>query len=590
MASSGIGGYPNQESIAQIRKIVEEFAVLAERREEASQQILKGQPVDQSAFVGPQVVMLNAAPGLGKTVALVKVAEQLWDSLPVLHLGPTHDSFENVDRLHGLKSPNGYGWHHWQGHDDGRHTGTPCPRAVRASKGYVSGDECGENCNATAPMFLNAPTFAPVDYILSTHLPDFPLDWVQLIYPTPLAEEAVNYPWWAIDDVGLDRFVGKLEVTVRDLELTTAHYPAEWPGADTIRTLARGFLMVMANHRARNEGQPQPNQESWYGLPLYVHLDAALRNLGHSVGQMTMELPAIELSNEPWPGTDEDPNDWPTNFMPQFKPKLQNEMAACVLTQFSAEEVNFHPFVHVVWATPEAGGPLQSILRIRWHRRPSLLRPILLLDATGDRDLLERAFRVFPAMLEEGKQIDTPSFPADIRVFQFWGNHITRGTLLSNPEKIGWKRKIVPLYRKLLIQELTRCRASWSGSQPPKVGLITFKSLVEDAQEALGEAGFASNDQTIDYYYNVRGSNSFTECDFVVIMGYPIPNPQGLFEEACVLYFNDKELLRRDQKTFELSIQLRKGQVLPVSNIPGYEDSRMQSLYRQKSVSELYQV
>ena len=93
MTSPGTEGFLSQKSIKQIRRIVEDFTILAEWREEASKRIQQGLPIDPDWFAGPQVVLVNAAPGLGKTVALVKVAEELWDSLPVLQLGPTHDSF-----------------------------------------------------------------------------------------------------------------------------------------------------------------------------------------------------------------------------------------------------------------------------------------------------------------------------------------------------------------------------------------------------------------------------------------------------------------------------------------------------------------
>ncbi len=77
----------------------------ASQHEKGVQRIHQGMPVRSSSFGGPHVVVLNAAPGLGKTHALVSAAERMWTKLPVLHLGPTHDSFDNVDRKDG--------WGHW---------------------------------------------------------------------------------------------------------------------------------------------------------------------------------------------------------------------------------------------------------------------------------------------------------------------------------------------------------------------------------------------------------------------------------------------------------------------------------------------
>ena len=75
----------------------------------------------------------------------------------------------------------------------------------------------------------------------------------------------------------------------------------------------------------------------------------------------------------------------------------------------------------------------------------------------------------------------------------------------------------------------------------------------------------------------------------MVIFGYPIPNPQGLYEEACVLFFNDAEAVDRQPAYFDRQMQLRNGHTLPITDIRGYADSRLQALYEQKSVSELYQ-
>ena len=72
-------------------------------------------------------------------------------------------------------------------------------------------------------------------------------------------------------------------------------------------------------------------------------------------------------------------------------------------------------------------------------------------------------------------------------------------------------------------------------------------------------------------------------------LGYPIPNPYGLYEEACVLYDGDPELISRDEEYFCANMELRNGQSLKVTKIRGYADPRLHALYEQKSLSELYQ-
>ena len=65
-------------------------------------------------------------------------------------------------------------WSHWKGHED------TCIKAVRAEKGYTSGQEC--TCRrAEPPRFTGAPTFAPVDYILNSDQADFPLNPIELM-------------------------------------------------------------------------------------------------------------------------------------------------------------------------------------------------------------------------------------------------------------------------------------------------------------------------------------------------------------------------------------------------------------------------
>jgi hypothetical protein len=579
MSSSGTDGNVEHESIAKIRNIIEDFAVLAARREEAIQRIQQGLAIELDSFAGPSVVILNAAPGLGKTHALVKAAEELWGSLPVLHLAPTHDSFENVDRREG--------WGHWRGHDDGRKSGTPCPHSVRATKGYTSGDEC--NCTPTAPKFTGEPTFAPVNYIVNIKQIEFPLDADQLLFPKPLADEALKYPWWAIDDVGLDRFVGKREVTKYDLDITSGSYPAGWTGSTIVRQLSAALSTVLEEHTLWVQQQSPGSLSDWSGLELYDRLDATLRQQESGV-YLPTSLAGFKPSQDPWPTVeDSSPVDWPQNFMPHLVPKLMTEAATWFSTRNLGTDVAIHPHIHVVWDSPDSGGPLQSLLRIRWRNRPSLLRPILILDATGNLDLLERAFRGFGLNITESEPVTVPQFPSTMTIRQYWGHHLNSGTLKSDPKVHGKHENntVDSTYRALLIKEIeTRCKQS---TTPLKVGIITFKAIVEDAAVALAEAGVAANDIFHDYYWNVRGSNSFTDCDIVVLMGYPIPNPQGLYEEACVLYDGDLPPISRERQYFAREMMLRNGRIVNIDKITGYGDPRLQALYEQKSLSELYQ-
>ena len=166
-----------------------------------------------------------------------------------------------------------------------------------------------------------------------------------------------------------------------------------------------------------------------------------------------------------------------------------------------------------------------------------------------------------------------------------------RGTLETKSKREANERttRISATYRRLLIQEVSRRIPRGPDDPTPKVGMITYKGLLDDARTALVEAGIDPKRIEADYYWNVRGSNLFTDCDFIIILGYPFPNPQGLYEEACVLYDGDMPPITDEPEYFALDMRLRGGQTFTIQNIRGYKDNRLQALYRQKSVSELYQ-
>ncbi len=191
--------------------------------------------------------------------------------------------------------------------------------AVRAGRGYRPGWVC--SCEAETPEFTGTPTFAPIDYILGSDPIEFPLKPEDLVFPPPLVEDSIKYPWWAIDDVGLDRFVGKMEVTELDLQLTATQYPNE-----VVKTLALAFLDLMHDHMLLNVGKSQPNQQNWCGLPLYDRLDTSLESNGSSIQQVLDGLVVVDLSDEPWFSGGGALRNWPVNFMPRIKYKLLVEM------------------------------------------------------------------------------------------------------------------------------------------------------------------------------------------------------------------------------------------------------------------------
>ena len=434
-------------------------------------------------------------------MALVAAADYLWDRLPVLHLGPTHDSFENADRREG--------WGHWRGHDDGRKTGTPCDKFLVYRRGFNATD-VSHTCNIfSPPQYNGVPAYAPVEYVFDPEPTDPFHPDVLGLNVRPLAEQVQSFHWWAMDDIGLDRFIGTLEITERDLKQTADDHPS-----DAARILSRALLDLLQDHTAVNNDAPGPQIQHWSGHPLYDRLDEALLRHGSSICKMYAELAMADLTNKQWLNM-ENKADLPLNFMPELWPKIVPEMARWM----KARSRPFHPHIHIVWDDPSAGGGRQSIIRVRWLKRLPLTQPILVLDATGRVDLLAKAFGIPEGLIEVTERVDTPAFPDTMKVTQWWDGPHTKQHLRGHRDK----------YRQLLIDELSSRRAAWTDPKLSKVGLITFKEFVPYFKEALAEAGFDKTHREVDYYWNVRGSNSFTDCDLLVIIGYPIPNPQGLY-------------------------------------------------------------
>lgn len=165
-------------------------------------------------------LLVAAAPGVGKTYRVVELAENpdYAEKLPILHLVPSHKSFDNVDRS--------IVWGHWYGHEDGQDGAEVCPAYVRASKGYSSGLECNCGARDAAGHIEVIPTVSPVEYVLADS-PEGP----------PLRPAAMSFPLWVFDDVGLDKFINTVAIAKNDVSVTAKYHPHE-----AARTLSEALL------------------------------------------------------------------------------------------------------------------------------------------------------------------------------------------------------------------------------------------------------------------------------------------------------------------------------------------------------------
>ena len=97
---------------------------------------------------GPR--LFAAYPGAGKSHVAVEIAEGLGEGLPMLFLGLSHKSFDNI--------PTNIEWDHWHSHSP------TCKLLARATKGYHSE---WYDCDAARSREAKRPTFAPVEHALT---------------------------------------------------------------------------------------------------------------------------------------------------------------------------------------------------------------------------------------------------------------------------------------------------------------------------------------------------------------------------------------------------------------------------------------
>ena len=526
---------------------------------------------------GPRLI--SAAPGIGKTHQVVQLAEEhdMVVNRPVLHAVPSHKSFANVER-HGY-------WEHWQGHANGEGGGEPCPASVLGNKGYRPGPDCTCGWIRPADDGGHVPTVSPVEYLLAD-TPD----------GLPLRPEALEFPLWVFDDIGPDKFVDTMVITRRDLELTAQHHPYQ-----SARALTWALLRVLDGHTAENQGRLIHEKHSWSGSELVEHLDESFAEDGISVDtwEFNTVLDILERvqrkegmwPDQPWVPRQKGPEQpLPLNFMET----LFNCLVRDCGSHFKGIPGN--PSVHMVWASPRPGQPQQSIIRV--NRRKYLPREAVhktvVLDASGDPDLWSTALGAPVTPGETNHELLSPEgmpFPESMRVVQLRDSHVGK-TTLEHFDGDG-QATLIPKYRDLLKGEL---QARKELGQARRVGIITFRELIPDCIAALQEVGYTYSDNpeqteiVTGYYYNLRGANEFIGCDVLVLLGYPRPNPQGLYEETCALYQDDPRPISKEPARYSGRLLLRNGHSISIDKpLYGYNDSRLQSMLDHKSQAELYQ-
>lgn len=494
----------------------------------------------------PGPTLITAYPGVGKSHQVVDVAEMLAVGSEhfTIFFGLSHESFNNI--------PTRIEWARWQPH------AKACTSHQRATKGYpTEWDDC--DCDADRSRSAKRPTFAAVEHALA----DSP-------NVVPLTQETLNFPLWIFDEVSMDRFIDTMVVTAEDLEKTVALHPTP-----LVKTLAESLHVLLAEHKELNEGRIKYKAENWRGVEFYQKLSESLLSLGYTYPDFMGRVPLVieQLGDFNWYRFKQ-ASDLPQNFAPRLLRIMMVE-----LSHFIAGRP-FNPCIHIVKDSPKGREPTESLIRIRRRKYVPHCMPSVVLDATADPDLLERVFgRTKPAHIG-----DPPAIPQDVQVRQLLNHTLGVSSLRSKNDQNK--------YCKLLQEEVRRYWAEFDDGYPLRVGIITFMEKVDLFKGALEEIGIPDERIVIGHYYNLRGKNDFIKpesCDVLAIIGFPRPNLEALYEEACALFDDDDEPICRQQMEYDEALKLRNGNCLTIWGLDGYQDSRLEKLFRQKSRSELYQ-
>jgi len=487
--------------------------------------------------------VFQTPPASGKTKLATDMVNSLFEdfNLPSIYFVLAHDLLDAVD---GRES-----WNHWKGHSK-----FDCPEFERAKKlidkGYYSKVDC--DCGYHDQFSSDRPTIAPLDYI-------FGLDPVRLWGGMPIErvpqirKEIESFKLRIIDEVDFNRFVDKMIVTEKELQLVanSHHHPHVRMICDSLRE-AMDRLSVSPDDR-------------WNGTRLYSELTAILETEGNCLQSFFDTLDALTLwDTQVKKPTHEGVSSAPNNFPPYLVPILYNE----IRRYLSGKE--FNPKIHL----QKRNSGIE--LRMRWRKWVTHFSPMLILDATANLSLLHRALHGFP-MAAARHQSANINLPPSVKVYQWAEDMVGKGTLGLYPfddrsKRDKWYRRIAG-HLSDYQRDLT-------------IGLVTHSDIEDEAQEQLTELGF--KDVLTLHYWNLRSDNSLEDVDVLILFGCPSPNPVDLIEEAQAFFANEEPF--ETQWTYvDEKLTKRDGTSVPVK-VGGYhDDERLQAYFEQKCQWELYQ-
>lgn len=497
--------------------------------------------------------LIKGVPGGGKSKVATTMATAYWKAKqePTLYLMLTKEAIK--ERYGWIETGGDAGhWTVYQAHDK------DCRVTKWAEKGY-SGIPC--DCGKESKLTADRPTLAAVNVALMNEVTGYPT------FPV-----VRDFPLWIIDEVDFQRFVGNFHATYKDIRVATAHHPNQ-----PVRLLSEMLLKLIDDMVENTAAKPL------YGSSLYESLDSALKQADSSLAKLVGDSKGIDKLTS---------NNWALGEGAKTKVKMpSNRNFPVHLVPIFLQEASmylkgrqFNPRIRLVNQGNRA--PLQ----IRWRLEvvgqdegdQNRTTSVLLLDATADRQLLDK---VFPGLASP--KLSVPEWPSNVYVHQWADDSVSKGDLALSGS-MDAENGDEPVTDKAKLESwLERVKGELKPlDKKLRVGVITHKAIHELLRHDVESLGFKEVKSM--YFYNLRGSNAMKDCHVLVILGCPFPNLNE-FQEECEAYLWDEYKPLNFSRTNAKSVlKMVDGAEFPVS-VHGYWNSLVSSYFKQKCQAELYQ-
>lgn len=433
-----------------------------------------------------QILLVRAAPGVGKSYAAAETAERLaCAGRRVLYAGPRHAFFQDMQAVAGDPAL----WYEWLPRQLGdSETGQPqtCGYTAQITnwlyKGYRALDFCSGVCGwdyvRRCPYHLQKRIKLPIIYGQHAHVAlAHPLKFDVVIGDeSPIA--AFLYEW-----------------TIPAERITPQGLDPTQPLTPILHKLA-GLAVI---------------GERLSGPALLDRLGGA-REVLEACELFQLDVQAVALAPQLHRAEDAERADY--FHLPALVALLQRESRAALQNPDQAglftrrvngrdpQTGNTYPHRVIL------SGKGNLLLLLRHAVNAQLPAHIIWLDATGDRHLFETVFRRPVEVVEA-----TPAFQG--RVYQVYDRSNGKSTVLD----AQGESKAQPLKQLKAQIEVIAKRY-----QRPAV--ITFQGLAEQVGEWAGA-----------HFYAARGTNQFQDCDAIIIAGTPQAPRTGLERMARMVFW-----------------------------------------------------